>query len=281
MEIEKLVTEAVNGSKTALESIAAAIQDNIYHLSLRMLADPDDAKDATQDILIKVITKLSSFRFDSKFNTWVYRIAANHLISEKKITNKDPGLTFDLYKMDLEQDLQHPTGLQDNPDYQVLLNELRISCTMGMLLCLNPAHRMAYILGDILELDHEEASSALAISKENFRKQLSRARIKVVQFTHQSCGLVSSQSKCHCDKKLTGAIERKRVTPNQCHLAAKSKSSYIEVKNILEQTQHELKTLTLQKSVTAYHCPDELGQIIESLVEQKFKLPSSIEIRHI
>lgn len=271
MEIEKLVTKAVNGNKIALEGITAAIQDNIYYLSLRMLANPDDAKDATQDILIKVITNLSSFRFDSQFTTWVYRIATNYLISAKRVVNKDPGLTFDLYKMDLEHDLQAPAQLQDNPDYQVLLNELRISCTMAMLLCLNRPHRMAYILGDILEMEHSEASKVLSLSKDNFRQQLSRARAKVVQFTHESCGLVNSCSKCSCDKKLTGAINRERIIPDKTPFSEKSDLQYIEVKNILHETQHELKTLALQKSINHYKCPSELSTIIGLLVEQGIK----------
>lgn len=268
MTIEKLVKAALNGNKTALEEIAASIQDNIYYLSLRMLADSEAAKDATQDILIKVITKLSSYRFDSQFTTWVYRIAANHLISAKKLRDKDPGLTFELYQMDLEQDLQESTALQQSLDYQVLLNELRISCTMAMLLCLNPAHRMAYILGDIVELNHDEASSALAISKANYRQQLSRARAKVIAFTNQSCGLVSREAKCRCDKKLTGALARKRLVPGQSYFADNSAASYIEVKNILHETQQDLKTLTLQQSIGPYNCPSELSSIIESIVFQ-------------
>jgi RNA polymerase sigma factor (sigma-70 family) len=268
MNINALIIAAINGNKTALGGVIAAIQDNVYHLSLRILANPDDAKDATQDILIKVITKLSSFRFDSQFNTWVYRIASNHLISEKKILQRDPGLSFDIYKMDLEQDLQDPAGLADNPIYQTMLNQLRISCTMAMLLCLNSSHRLAYILGDIMEMDHAEASQVLGVSKDNFRKQLSRARAKVVQFTHSSCGLVNSCAKCSCEKKLTGSIRRQRVNPSQLQLAENSDSNYIEIKDVLQETQEQLKTLTLQQSVGHYKCPTELGTIIESLVNE-------------
>ena len=277
MEIEKLVKEAVNGSKTALEGITSAIQDNIYYLSLRMLADPDDAKDATQDILIKVITNLSSFKFNSQFNTWVYRIASNHLIGEKKIVNKELGLTFDLFKGDLETDLQEATELQDSPDYQLLLNEVRISCTMAMLLCLKPAHRIAYILGYILEWDHDEASKALSISKANFRKQLSRSREKVVQFTNDSCGLVSSSAKCRCDKSLTRAIKYQRVVPDKLNFSTKTEYNYIEVKSALKETKQDLKALTLQQAVTRYKCPNELGQIIELLVDQGIKTDNSLQ----
>ena len=134
MGIEKLVAEATKGNKTALEGIVVAIQDNIYYLALRMLVNPEDARDATQEILVKVITNLSAFRFESHFNTWVYRIAANYLISEKKACEKASGLTFEVYKADLESDLQEPDNWKDSPQYEVLLNELRISCTMAMLL---------------------------------------------------------------------------------------------------------------------------------------------------
>jgi RNA polymerase sigma factor (sigma-70 family) len=277
MEIEQLVKQAVDGDKTALEGITAAIQDNIYYLSLRMLANPDDAKEATQDILIKIITSLSAFRFDSKFTTWVYRVAANHLISAKKMINKVPDLNFELFKTDLEQDLQEPTNLRDKPDYQVLLNELRVSCTMAMLLCLNPTHRMAYILGDILEIEHDEASIALAISKDNFRKQLSRARTKVTLFTAESCGLVSSNAKCSCEKKLTGAIKRKRINSENIIFTNRD-NNYSEVKSALKQTQQQLKTLKLQTSVNHYKSPTQLSDIIASLVSEGIKTDLNLRL---
>lgn len=267
MQIEELVAEATKGNKTALEGVAVAIQDDVFHLALRMLVNPEDAKEATQEILIKVITNLSSFRFESQFKTWVYRLAANYLISEKKVLDRELGLTFDLYKMDLESDLQDPHQLQSNPEYQVLLNELRISCTMAMLLCLNPAHRMAYILGDIFEMEHVEASNILAISKDNFRKQLSRARDKVVEFTSVSCGLVNNCAKCSCEKKLSGAIKRKRVNPDSLFYAENSEFSYEEVKQSLMETQQSLKSLSMQK-IKLYKCPVKLSALIESLVSE-------------
>lgn len=271
MDTNKLIKKAINGDQTALEGIITSIQDNIYYLSLRMLANPDDAIDATQDILIKIVTNLSSFKFKSQFNTWVYRIASNHLISEKKIIKKELGLTFDLFKTDLEQGLQEPEFLRDDPDYHVMLNELRINCTMAMLLCLELPHRMAYILGDILEMEHKEASSILCISKDNFRKQLSRARAKVIQFTEKSCGLVNHCAKCSCDKKLTASIEGKRVNPVSLNLANKSNKSYTEIKEALSATQESLRTLNLQQSITHYKSPKELSNVISLLVNDGIK----------
>lgn len=267
MEIEKLITEATKGNKAALENIVTSIQDNIYNLALRMLVNPDDAMDATQKILIKVITNLSSFRFESQFNTWVYRIATNHLINEKKIREKDLGLTFDIYQQDLESDLQEPSQQKNDPQYEVLLNELRISCTMAMLLCLNPPHRMAYILGDIFELNHGEASLILSISKESFRKRLSRARADIVEFTSKSCGLISDSAKCTCEKKLNGAIKRQRINPEHIFFAGEE-YSYSNIKQSLSETQHALKTLALQNAVSFYKCPTILSDVIKSLVNE-------------
>lgn len=268
MNVEKLVIAATNGDKNALEGVILAIQDNIYNLSLRMLVNPEDARDATQEILIKVITNLSSFKFESQLNTWVYRISVNYLITEKKILSKDIGLTFDLYKQDLESDLQAPLEPYDTSEYQVLLNELRISCTMAMLLCLKPSHRMAYILGDILEMDHVEASNALSITKDSFRKQLSRARAKVVEFTSANCGLIATNARCSCEYKLQGAINRKRVSPERIYFSNKEQHSYAEIKSAIKETQKDLKTLKFQKSISPYKCPIELGDVINLLAEK-------------
>lgn len=268
MEIEKLVVEATKGNKTALEGVVSSIQDNIYYLALRMLADPDDALDATQEILLKIVTNLSTFRFESQFNTWVHRIAVNHLISDKKLREKNAELNFDLFKKDLESDLTPHSGWEEDPQYIVLLNELRISCTMAMLLCLKPSIRMAYILGDIFDLEHGEASEALSISKENFRKRLSRARADVLEFTSQSCGLVSEHAACRCEKKLNGAIDRKRVVPGNSFFPIEVKFSYDKVKKSLLETQQDLKTLASQNAISHYKCPIKLGEYIESLVSE-------------
>ncbi len=136
MHLESKVHLAIDGNKDALEAVIMAVQDDIYYLALRTLACPDDAKDANQEILIKISTNLSTFQFQSQFKTWAYRVAANYLMTEKKLLAKMPPLTFDNFRLDLESDLQDPKHLRDLPEYPLMLDALRISCTMAMLLCL-------------------------------------------------------------------------------------------------------------------------------------------------
>ena len=87
-ETEQLVQEAVQGSKDALEEIVQRIQKPVYSLSLRMLLNPEDAEDTTQEILITVITNLQGYRFEGTFRAWVLRIAVNKLRRFAKHTQK-------------------------------------------------------------------------------------------------------------------------------------------------------------------------------------------------
>ena len=83
-KLEALAEQAKAGSKEAVEEILIEIQDMVINLSLRMLGTIHDAEDASQEILIKVMTHLSGFRGESAFTTWVFSIATNHLLNYKK-----------------------------------------------------------------------------------------------------------------------------------------------------------------------------------------------------
>jgi DNA-directed RNA polymerase specialized sigma24 family protein len=72
-----LVAAAVGGDQRALEQLLGAVADDVYRLAVRMLWHPEDAEDATQEILVKVATRLSTFRGDARVSTWVHRIAVN------------------------------------------------------------------------------------------------------------------------------------------------------------------------------------------------------------
>ena len=66
-----LVDCALSGDTKALEELLVSVQDMIYNLSLRMLGNPCDAEDASQEIFIRIITRLSTFKKESAFSTWV------------------------------------------------------------------------------------------------------------------------------------------------------------------------------------------------------------------
>src|SRR5206468_1185114 len=79
-----LVTRARSGEREALETLVGRHQTWIYNIALRMLSHPQDAEDATQEILIKALTTLSSFEGRSSFRTWLYRIVVNHVLNIRR-----------------------------------------------------------------------------------------------------------------------------------------------------------------------------------------------------
>src|SRR5215204_7529456 len=95
--IEPLVARAQEGDRAALETVIASMRDRIYNLALRMLWHPTDAEDATQEILVRLVTHLGSFRGESTFSTWAYRVASNYLLTTRKRRAEREELTFERF----------------------------------------------------------------------------------------------------------------------------------------------------------------------------------------
>ncbi len=101
-ELLSLIEKATAGEKESLETVLLSVQDFVFNLSLRMLGSFPDAEDAAQDILLKVITHLSSFKGESAFSTWVFRIAVNHLKNYQKHMFAKFPLSFEFYGDDIK-----------------------------------------------------------------------------------------------------------------------------------------------------------------------------------
>lgn len=255
---------AQDGDAKALEALVRGVQDRMYKLALRMLADPNLAQDATQEILIRIVTKLSTFRGDSSFDTWTYRVATNYLLTARKVIANDPGLSFQMFADDLLN------GIADEknkaPEDHVMLNELRLRCTMAMLLCLDREHRAAYVLGDVLEFDHAAAADVLDITPSTYRKRLSRARTRVQDFTAKACGLASPAAGCSCTKRLPAAMAMGRIgTSPSADL--RDAPRFAEVEAMASQTQADLVAAKLQRATGPLNSPKDYAAQVLKLVE--------------
>ncbi|MEQ1597234.1 MAG: RNA polymerase sigma factor [Casimicrobium sp.] len=219
--LEGEVARAVAGEREALESVVRAVQKDIYRLAIRFLWHPQDAEDATQEILIRVITGLGSFRGDSGFRTWVYRVASNALLTLRKQRMEQQSLSFEKFDEDLAQGMSDADSrVGGDLSQALLLEEVKVGCTLGMLQCLDRDHRLAYILGEIMELEHTEAAGALDIKPAAFRKRLSRARASIFSFLQSHCGLTHPSNACRCSKRVGTAIALGRVNPSHLLFAS-------------------------------------------------------------
>jgi RNA polymerase sigma factor (sigma-70 family) len=209
---EQLAARAAEGDGAALTALVERIQDDVYRLSLRMLWHPEDAEDATQEILLKIVTSVATFRGESSFRTWALRVATNHLLNVRRGRVEEQRLTFESFGQDLADGLADPpASLRDSPDQSLLEEEVKIGCTQAMLLCLDRDERIAYILGDVFELRSDDAGQVMGIEPAAFRKRLSRARERVREFMRGHCGLVSADAACSCSRRVRPAIRRGRV----------------------------------------------------------------------
>lgn len=219
--IEALVAQAREGDRDALEAMVGQIQDWIYNLALRMLWHPADAEDATQEILIRIITNLGRFRGDSAFTTWAYRVAANHLLTTRKRRAEREELTFDRFAEDLDRGIAAAIPPPDTEvEDRLLEEEVKLGCTTGMLLCLDRGHRLAYILGEVFHLESGDGAAILGISPAAFRKRLSRSRTRLQEFLERNCGIVNPANPCRCARRTGYAVQTGRVDPLHLLFAA-------------------------------------------------------------
>lgn len=196
-----LVARARKGDPAALEDVVKTIQDGLYNLSLRMLYHPADAEDATQEILIKVITRLGSFRGEGAFRSWAMKIAANHLLSIRR-RPREKTITFEEMASKIVGDWPRPwRELESAPMQNLLVEEFRIACLQVVLLGLDREHRLAYILGEIFEVSGREGADVLGIREPAFRKRLQRARSRIHHFLISHCTLIRPGNPCLCERQ--------------------------------------------------------------------------------
>lgn len=218
---QELVQLAKGGSRVALEELVARHQAWIYNLALRMVYRPEDAEDATQEVLIKLVTRLSTFDGRSSLRTWLYRIAINHLLDMKRSRAEARGITFAQYGRNLDDmpDAELPDPQAAPAEAQLLITEARIGCTSGMLLCLDREQRLIFILGSIFGVSDAVGAELLELSRDNFRQKLARARRDLQNFMQDKCGLVNTANPCRCAKKTRGFIAAGHIDPNNLRFA--------------------------------------------------------------
>lgn len=210
-----LAREALGGSAASLEALVRRHQPWIYNIACRMVFDPDEAEDVTQEILIKLITRLSSYDPErGVFRTWLYRVVANHVLTMKKARREEPfsSLAADGdYFAAVERIVDRRDA--SRPENRVLAQESRMACIMGMLLCLDRRSRLVFILGEIFDVSDAVGSAIVGVRRDNFRTILSRSREKVYAFFGRKCGLISDENPCRCARAADAQVRLGLIDP--------------------------------------------------------------------
>jgi RNA polymerase sigma factor (sigma-70 family) len=262
--VDEVAQRAITGDRDAVEALVRILQGDIYALSLRMVWNREDAEDATQEILIRVITRLSSFDFRSRLKTWAYRVAVNYLLDAKRSAVERMNLNFVRLSDDLEEGLAADGPAED--ERSVLIEEVKIGCTLAMLQCLDRPHRLAYILGEILDLPGPEAADALDIDPSVLRKRLERARSAILTFTRSHCGLVSDDAACRCNRRVPAAVRLGRARPGALEFADRA-VSFDEVRTAVRRAEEARRALEVHRSSRPRESSVELSQQIVAAID--------------
>lgn len=224
----ELIAAATAGDVKAVDRLLRLIQPAVFNLAVRMLGNREDAADAAQEILMKVVTHLAGFRGESSFGTWTFAIARNHLLTASSRSREVPTFSLDALGASLEEGLafaqRHGLSTEDtmlSPEEKVAARQVAIGCTQQMLMALDRDHRLAYLLDVIFGVSSADGARILGIEPAAYRKRLSRARQRLDVFIEGSCGLVSRTAACRCARQLPAVSARAAATPAEPRIGLK------------------------------------------------------------
>jgi RNA polymerase sigma-70 factor (ECF subfamily) len=167
---EELVRRTVGGDTAAFGVLVQRHERRVYNLALRMTGREDDARDATQDAFLTALRKLSSFRGESAFTTWLHRVAVNACYDLLRKRSRSPLLDRD------EVGAPEPPPQRDHADDVGLSVDVRRA-----LLEIPEDYRVVMLLHDVHDLPYEEVASILGIPVGTVKSRLHRGRVALAR----------------------------------------------------------------------------------------------------
>jgi hypothetical protein len=183
---------------------------------------------------------------------------------------KKQNSTFHAFEKDLDDGIfDAPVAVSPGLDESLLLEEVKIGCTRAMLLCLDRAHRLAYILGEILKLEGPEGAAVLELTPEAFRKRLSRARSEIVSFMRRKCGLFDPQNACR-RRRVAQAITLGRIDPKHLLFASDTQTprNFPQVLSTIRRLEEGQRAVALYRSHPNVAPSADFVTIVKSLINQ-------------
>ncbi len=187
MSEQELVLAARNGDRTAFGALVERNQAMVYALAFRMVGNPDDAADLTQDAFLNAWRGLASFNGRSAFSTWLYRLTSNVCIDFLRREKRHAGLSMTLDDQE-DDDGEHQLDLPDerwSPHLELERQEDREAVRRG-LLSLSPEHREVLVLRELEGLSYAEIGQALDLEEGTVKSRIARARMALRDFLIKS-----------------------------------------------------------------------------------------------
>jgi len=172
---EQLVRKSQQDDERAFGELVSRYESKVYSLALKMVRNPEDAEDVLQDTFLRAYRGIKSFKGNSTFSTWIYRITANSALMRLR-KRQLPTVSID----DADE-REAPINIADwapGPVEQILNQETQAAMTEAIE-ALPPEFRQVFVLRDIEELSNAEVAEILDLSVAAVKSRLHRARLKV------------------------------------------------------------------------------------------------------
>lgn len=181
-EQEAAVIQAVlGGDINAYELLVKEYEKNVYNLALRMVGNSEDAADMSQEAFIKAYNSLTSFRGDSKFSVWLYRIVSNVCLDYLRSRGRRQTVSLSTENDDGE-DVEIDIADETQSPERLLDRRLTRDAVRRGLAALPPEHRQILLLREIQGLSYDEIADALGIEAGTVKSRIFRARKKLCAF---------------------------------------------------------------------------------------------------
>ena len=170
----EIIRSVLRGNVNDFEKLVTAYEKNVYNIALRMVGDPDDAADMTQETFIKAYRALSSFRGDSKFSSWLYRIASNVCLDFLRSRSRHPQVSLSTVDEDDRATFELP-DMRQNPEEQ-LMKKLGMEAVHRGLEQLPEQQRQILVLRELGGLSYAELAQTLGLEEGTVKSRIFRAR---------------------------------------------------------------------------------------------------------
>jgi RNA polymerase sigma-70 factor (ECF subfamily) len=166
----QLIARCQAGDREAQETLVRRYQQKVYRVARALLGNPEDACDATQDALVAMLHSLPHYRGEAGFQTWLYRLATNICLMERRRLGRRTRLLADL-----PDDIVDDRSPQSGPETSALRREIR-AAILTCLAHLPPELRAVAVLRELEGLSYEEIAETLQIPLGTVQSRLSRGR---------------------------------------------------------------------------------------------------------
>ena len=170
----EIIRSVLRGNVNDFEKLVTAYEKNVYSLALRMVGDPEDAADMTQETFIKAYRALSGFRGDSKFSSWLYRIASNVCLDFLRSRSRHPQVSLSTVDEDDRATFELP-DMRQNPEEQ-LMKKLGMEAVRRGLEQLPEQQRQILVLRELGGLSYAELAQTLGLEEGTVKSRIFRAR---------------------------------------------------------------------------------------------------------